>query len=372
MWAVIVAAGRGERFGGPKALVPLLGRPLVSWSLEAFARSGVVAGAVVVARAEDVERVRQLAPPGFGIEVVTGGERRQDSVEKGLGAVRPGRVLVHDAARPLVATDLIRRVAAASGTAVVPGIALRDTLRRDDKGRLRAVGREGAYLIQTPQAFDGADLGRRLASRSGDVTDEAALYEEEGEGISLVPGDVRNIKITEPADLAVAEAIGRAGALSRVGHGYDIHRTAEGGPLRLGGIDIASPVHTVGHSDGDVLLHAVADALLGAAGLPDIGHLFPPGEEATRGIDSRRIVERAVAELGRLGMVPAQVDATVIAEAPKIAPHRGAIREEIARLTGLAASAVNVKATTEEGVGEVGQGRAIRAHALAVVLARAW
>jgi len=372
MWAVIVAAGRGERFGGPKALIPLLGRPLVGWSLEAFARSGVVDGAVVVVRPQDADAIRRLAPPGLDLAVMPGGERRRDSVRSGLDAVGAGRVLIHDAARPLVPPDLVRRVASAAGGAVVPGLPVSDTLRRDAGGRLRSVDREGIYLIQTPQAFEADDLKRRLEAEAGDMTDEAMLYETEEEPIGLVPGDARNIKITYASDLALAEAIVSSGAIQRVGHGYDIHRTAEGGPLRLGGIDISGTLHTIGHSDGDVLLHAVADALLGAAGLPDIGQYFPPGDDASRGLDSAEIVRRAVDELARCGLVPVQVDATVVAEAPRIGPHREAICAAMASLTGLSTTSVNVKATTEEGMGEVGAGRAIRAYALAVVLPRPW
>ena len=254
----------------------------------------------------------------------------------------------------------------------MPGLPVRDTLRRDTGGHLRSVDREGVYLIQTPQAFETGDLKRRLEEDAGDLTDEAMLYETEEDPISLVPGDARNIKITYASDLALAEAIVSSGAVQRVGHGYDIHRTAEGGPLRLGGVDIDGTLHTIGHSDGDVLLHAVADALLGAAGLPDIGHYFPPGDDATLGLDSARILRRAVDELGRRGLVPVQVDATVVAEAPRIGPHREAICAAMASLMGLSTAFVNVKATTEEGIGEVGGGRAIRAYALAVVLNRFW
>lgn len=368
MWAVIVAAGRGERFGGPKALVPLLRRPLLAWSVGAFLESGVVQGIVAVGREEDLPAIRALLPQDGRSQAVAGGRRRQDSVLAGVRAAGDGRLFVHDAARPLVTPELIRRVATAEGDAVVPGVPLRDTLRRDGPGGPRTVERTGLYQIQTPQAFSGPDLARRLAAAGRDVTDEAALYETGTDRLTIVPGEARNIKVTDPGDLLLAEALLRdAGAGVRVGHGYDVHPTAPGGPMRLGGVDIACDLHLVGHSDSDVLLHAVADAILGAAGLPDIGQHFPPGREETRGMDSADIVRRATALAMEAGYRLVQVDTTLVAEAPKISPHRAAIRQALAKVTGLGVDAVNVKATTEEGLGEVGRGEAVRAYAIAVL-----
>lgn len=374
MFGIIVAAGEGRRLGAPKALLPLAGRPLLAWSLRAFEASGVVDRLVVVAREEDRSLLAALTYHGQPITVAPGGPRRQDSVLSGLKALgaSTGRVLVHDAARPLITPDLIRRVAAAPGAAAVPVVAAYDTLKRKDGDRiLGTLDRSVIAVAQTPQAFDLGELRAQLEAAPEDVTDEASLFEAAGLEVTAVEGDLQNFKITERRHLEMAEAIlGQPdGPGMLIGHGYDIHPTVLGkGPLTLGGVEIPSDVGLAGHSDADVLLHAVADALLGAAGLPDIGHYFPPQTPETKGMDSREIVRTVVREIGKVGLRPWQVDTTVVAEAPKIGPHRDGIRASLAELLGVAISRVNVKATTEEGLDDVGQGLGIRAWAVAVLV----
>lgn len=365
MFAMIVAAGKGERLGEPKALLPLGRRTALERCLDAFLAAGPWEGLVVVCREEDLEKIRSLPLPS-GIILTPGGTRRQDSVLAGLHAlgVRHGRVLVHDVARPFVTPTLIRRVREAPGMAVAAAVPVDDTLRRRIGERVETISREGVVRVQTPQGFDVGALLERLERADALLTDEASLFEEEG--VVLVEGDPRNVKITRQADLELAHALIAPEGL-RVGHGYDIHPTVLGGPMRLGGVDIPSDVGLAGHSDADVLLHAVADALLGAAGEADIGSFFPPGEVRTAGMDSGEIVRFAVARLAQEGFEPRQVDVTVAATAPKVAPYRRAIRDRLAELLGVSMLQVNVKATTEEGLGEVGRGLGVRAWAIAVI-----
>ena len=365
VFAVIVAAGRGERLGRPKALVTLGERTFLEHCLDAFLAAGPWKAIAVAARPEDLGAIVNLQLPPI-VKLSVGGERRQDSVLAGITALgaADGRILVHDVARPLVTPTLIRRVREAQGVVVVPAIPVDDTLRRREGERKGTFSREGMVRVQTPQAFDVALLRQRLEAARETVTDEASLFEDEG--MTFVEGDPSNFKITREADLAMARALSGDDGI-RMGHGYDVHPTVLGGPMRLGGVDIPADISLVGHSDGDVLLHAVADALLGAAGEPDIGFFFPPGAKETRRMDSAAIVHAAVDRLGLLGLRPVQVDVTVAALSPKIGPHRGAIRERLADLLSLDIDRVNVKATTEEGLGDVGRGLGVRAWAVALV-----
>lgn len=384
--AVVVAAGRGERLGAPeKVLLPLAGRPMLAWSLAALARAHTVGPVVIVAGEHTLRAVsRLIADEGFSrvVAVVAGGERRQDSVAAGLAALPKTTeiVLIHDGARPLADPDLFdrcARAAAATGAAIA-AIPVADTLKRVAEGTIGAtVDRTGLWAAQTPQAFRLETLLRALTASAGaDVTDEALLCEAVGIPVAVVHASLANFKVTHPEDIAVADALLRARvdmrpALPvRVGIGYDAHRFAEGRRLILGGVEIPHDRGLEGHSDADVLLHAIADAILGAAALGDIGQHFPPSDERFRDADSQDLLREAVRLIRAAGWAPANVDATILAEAPRIGPYASQMRERIAACLGIAASVVGVKATTNEGMGAIGRGEGIAALATATLVPR--
>ena len=427
--AIVVAAGKGVRFGAPaKTLVPVAGWPLLAWSLDALEAAASVADVTVVAGVHTRAETEALLAAGGWTKarrVAVGGERRQDSVAAGLAAAPEAEVVVvHDGARPLAPAALFDAcVAAARETgAAVAAVPVVDTLKLVEAGRIaRTVDRAGLWAAQTPQAFRRSLL-LELFARARDrlVTDEAALCEALGIPVAVVEGSPANIKVTRPGDLAVAEALlavrrgdeetrrrdeetdarggrgtgSRAGTagehgdvvagghdapssprllvsssprLQRTGIGYDVHRFAAGRRLVLGGVKIPSSLGLEGHSDADVLLHALCDALLGAAGLGDIGAHFPPGDPKFAGADSRDLLRESARLARAAGWTAVNVDATVIAEAPKIRPHVAAMQAEIAACLGIAPDAVGVKATTNEGMGFVGRGEGIAALAVATV-----
>ncbi len=386
--AVVPAAGRGERFGGtvPKLLVPLRGRPLVSYPLEILDRVDEVEAIVVVAPADAVGAVQDLARQA-GLRkvasVVPGGDDRQASVACGLAALPRGPevVLVHDGARPFLSPSLVRAVAEAAArdggaTAAVP---VDDTVKQGRDGWMRgSVDRAGLYRLQTPQAFRRALLeqAHQEAARAGvRATDDASLVERLGHPVRLVPGTPVNLKVTFPEDLALAEAVLRgrepSASSSRVGLGFDVHRFASGRRLVLGGVEIPAPRGLAGHSDADVVVHAVMDALLGAAGLGDIGVHFPPDDPAYAGASSLALLGRVRDLLAAGGWKAAHVDVMVMAEAPRLASHMPAMRRTIAGVLELHEDGVNIKATTLEGIGALGRGDGIAAQAIASLEARA-
>lgn len=383
--AIVVAAGRGERLGVPaKVLLPLAGRPMLAWSLRALARAQAVGPVVVVAGAHTLAAAEELvAREGFTdvATIVAGGERRQDSVAAGLAALPAGTeiVLIHDGARPLADAELFDRcaLAAAEHDAAIAAIPVADTLKRvAGETIVGTVNRSGLWAAQTPQAFRLETLRRALAAAAGEeVTDEARLCEAAGIPVRVVPASLANLKVTHHEDIAVADALLRAresapatAATPRTGIGYDVHRFAPGRRLLLGGVEIAHERGLEGHSDADVLLHAIADAILGAAALGDIGQHFPPSDERYRDADSRALLREAARLARQAGWTPVNVDATIIAETPRIGPHVAAMREQIAACLGVDASAVGVKATTNEGLGAIGRGEGIAALATATLL----
>jgi len=378
---VVVAAGSSNRMGGarPKIWLDLGGASVLQRSLATVVGWPRLASLVVVVRAEDVAAadaaVARAAPAsGPHARVVVGGAERADSVRAGLAALAPAAklVLVHDAARPLASLALFERIAAAAAAsgAAVPALALVDTLkRRDGTGRLSSVPRDGLHSIQTPQGFRRELLERAHsgAPRGAAITDDATVVEAIGARVVLVDGEPWNVKITVPADLVLAQQLlaGRAApAERRVGLGHDLHRLATGGPLRLGGVDLAGDVHSVGHSDGDVLLHAVTDAVLGACALGDIGQRFPDSASENRGRDSAEFLRAALALARAKGFRPVQVDVVVRLERPRLSPERARLLERLAALLELPADAVSIKAKTAEGMGEIGEGRAVACEAL--------
>jgi 2-C-methyl-D-erythritol 4-phosphate cytidylyltransferase / 2-C-methyl-D-erythritol 2,4-cyclodiphosphate synthase len=390
--AIVVAAGRSSRMGGvDKVLADLGGRPLLAWSLEAIAASPEVERIVVVL---DTERASQPRPTWYPEKVVAsvaGGNARQASVAAGVRALAArdragagtidGRVLlVHDGARPLVSTALVSAVAraAAEHGAALPVVPIAETIKRVEGVHIGStIDRSGLALAQTPQGVRREVLERAYAAYPPDgaptFTDEAALLEACAVPVRSLPGDPRNVKVTEPADLALVRdlvaAASSAGAAAqrRVGIGFDGHPFGPGTGLRLGGIEITGAPRLHGHSDGDVALHATADALLGAAALGDLGALFPADRRTPRGVASAELLAVVIAKLESNGWRPASVDLTIVGARPRLSDHLPAMRVAIAALLGLDASAVSVKASSGNLSGDEGAGRSIAARAIAAV-----
>jgi 2-C-methyl-D-erythritol 4-phosphate cytidylyltransferase/2-C-methyl-D-erythritol 2,4-cyclodiphosphate synthase len=374
--ALIVAAGASTRAGGtiPKQYRELGGRTPLALAAEAFLRHPAVRGVRVAIRAED--RVRyDTATAGLALmDPVIGGGTRQDSVRLGLeslAAEAPARVLIHDGARPFASAALIGRVVDAleGADAAAPLLPLADTLRRKTATGYDIVPRGDLFRAQTPQGFRFAKIleaHRRFAHES--VTDDLTLAERAGLAVTAVAGEEANMKLTEPADFALAERLA-ANALPdiRTGTGFDVHRFAPGDHLFLCGIRLAHDHGLEGHSDADCGLHALTDAILGALGAADIGTHFPPGDERWRGAASHVFLAYAGGLVREAGGVISHADVTLICERPKIAPHREAMRARIAEILGLSLSRVSVKATTTEGLGFTGRREGIAAQAVATI-----
>jgi 2-C-methyl-D-erythritol 4-phosphate cytidylyltransferase/2-C-methyl-D-erythritol 2,4-cyclodiphosphate synthase len=372
--AVVVAAGRGSRLPGnvAKPYQMLGGRWILEHAVAAFETSPRIDEVIVVVAAEHVADARARLGPRVRA-VVAGGAERRDSVAAGLCALaEPAWVLVHDGVRPFVSHGLIERVlaAAAHHGAAVPALPVAETLKEADGARvLRTLDRSRIWAVQTPQAFRCGLLreAHAHAPKDASVTDDAQLVERMGGTVAIVPGDAENIKITTPEDLAAARRRADGAGGVRVGVGYDVHRFAPDRALVLGGVKIEHPRGLDGHSDADVLTHAIIDAVLGAAGHRDIGHQFPPSDPVYRDADSIGLLRRAVALLGAGGWEVVNVDASVLAEAPRLAPFVGAMCERLASALGVAPQCVAVKATTGEGLGPIGRGDGIAAHAVAAI-----
>lgn len=385
--AIIAAGGSGSRIGGerPKQLLEIGGRPILQRALETFERASCIDEIVVAlppALADDPpDYLRARSKP---LHVVAGGPRRQDSVANAFDRVSPAAdiVIVHDAARPFASEALLRLTveAACESGAAIAALQARDTVKEAAVGPSAGVGavvertlpRERIFLAQTPQAFrrdvlrDAIALGR---ASNVEATDEAALAERAGHTVRLVPGETQNVKITTADDLRLARTgLDESGrALVRIGTGYDVHRMVEGRPLSLAGMTIPFEKGPLGHSDADVLCHALTDAVLGAGALGDIGRYFPDTDERWRGAAGLDLLGRAVALAVRQGFAILNVDAVVIAERPKLAPHLPAICANLARTLGVDIGAVSVKGKTNEGLGEIGRGEAIACHAIALL-----
>ena len=377
--AIIAAGGRGSRFGGsqPKQLQMLAGVPILKRTVDAFLQ-GYGFDEVVVALPPELA----VNPPSYldSVIIVEGGERRQDSVANAFGAVAPSSqiIVIHDAARPLVSSALIERTvdAAAKHGAAIAALQARDTVKRTDGSRIirGTIPREEVFLAQTPQAFRVGVLrdALALASTASDATDEAMLAEQAGHSVYLVDGDPRNLKITTPEDLEIAERLaaanGRVAAI-RIGNGYDLHRLVPGRPLILGGIAIPFDKGLDGHSDADAVCHAVTDAILGAASAGDIGGHFPDTDAMFKGANSVDLLKRAVAVVHAAGYYVSNVDVVVIAQQPKLSPYVDAMRASLAGAIGIEPRQVSVKGKTNEGVDATGTGEAIAVHAVALISA---
>jgi 2-C-methyl-D-erythritol 4-phosphate cytidylyltransferase/2-C-methyl-D-erythritol 2,4-cyclodiphosphate synthase len=405
--AIVAAAGEGRRFGAatPKQLVTIRGETVLSRSVSAFLRHPRVSEVIVVLPPALAGEPPLLPPAGSKpLRIVPGGARRQDSVANGFDATPDAAdiVIVHDAARPLVDAATIDRAidGAARYGAAIAAVPARDTVKVAEVGEsdspriVSTVDRERVWLAQTPQAFarpvlaDAVRKGRDGASG----TDEATLAEQAGHEVRLVPGDAMNVKITTPADFAYAEYLlaetprgsvgpqrsvvespspdasaSRSGAM-RIGIGYDSHRLIAGRPLVLGGMSIPHERGLTGHSDADALCHAITDAILGAAALGDIGRHFPDTDPRWKDANSLELLSQSVMLIHAAGFRVANVDAVVVAESPRLAPHVDAIRAKLASALHTSVDAVSVKGKTNEGMGEAGRGEGIAVHAVALLV----
>ncbi|MBB4838819.1 2-C-methyl-D-erythritol 4-phosphate cytidylyltransferase/2-C-methyl-D-erythritol 2,4-cyclodiphosphate synthase [Sphingomonas kyeonggiensis] len=366
--AIIVAAGSGTRAGGsvPKQFAPLAGKPMLQHSFDALtSHPEVDAVVVVVGEGQETALHAALGDVPFAI----GGATRRESVKNGLVlAGDADRVLIHDAARPFLSHAVIDRLLAALGDHVgaIPGLPVADTLVSASGA---SVSREGLVRVQTPQAFRGADIAEAHAAWPADqeATDDAQMVRALGKTVAVVEGSAMLEKITHPSDFAAAEARFGASMRVRTATGYDVHRFAEGEELWLGGIRVPHSRGLSGHSDADVVLHAITDALLGTIGAGDIGMHFPPSDPKWRGAASAQFLQHAASLVAAEGGVIDFIDVTIICEAPKVGPHREAIRASIAAILGLRVSEVSVKATTTERLGFTGRGEGMAAQAVATV-----
>jgi len=375
--ALIVAAGKGERAGGglPKQFRMLGGKPVLRWAVESLNRHPAVQSIrVVVADGQQANAAQVLDGLDVG-ELITGGAERADSVRAGLAAIGGDAVLVHDAARPFCPPAVVDRLLAAleffEGSA--PVLPVSDTLARVDQSLSEPVDRTGLARVQTPQAFQLDALRSAYEQWDGSSpTDETTVVRSAGMKVAAVDGDPALDKLTLPSDFERAEQWLAGRLVPRTGMGFDVHAFAGDGPIMLGGIEVSHSRGLAGHSDADVALHAITDALLGAAGLGDIGEHFPPSDPRWKGADSSLFLAHAAALLRERDAVIDNVDCTIVAEAPKVEPHRRAMRERIAQITGLSVDQVSVKATTTEGLGFAGRREGIAAQAVASIRMGIW
>ena len=387
MAVLIVAAGAGLRAGGgvPKQYRLLGGKPLLTRTLEAFARLESIADILAVIgtdQQEDYQKALAALPRALQGRIgapVLGGLSRQESVYNGLRALQdyaPTHVLIHDGARAFVSTDLIERMigAVTSCPAIIPGRSVLDTVKRVDEAQriTGTVSRDALRLVQTPQAFDYQKIlsahQKAHHEQINGLTDDAAIAEWAGMNVQIIEGEAGNIKITTPEDFATAEKMLMQRCWDiRVGQGYDVHALVPGTHVWLGGVQIPHNATLSGHSDADVLIHAFVDAILGALGDGDIGVHFPPSNEAWRGAPSRLFLEDAVARVAARGGIIAHLDGTLVCEGPKIGPYRDEIRAKIAQIANISLDRVGLKATTAEKLGFVGRAEGIEAFATATI-----
>ncbi len=372
--AIIVAAGKGIRAGGsiPKQFAPLCGKPMLSHSVKALISHPMITQTIIVIGEGQHEYAREIQLEN--VSFVEGGAERRDSVRAGLQALEGKditRVLIHDAARPFIPSAVIDALLAAldQDPGAVPVLPVADTLAKGIEILGDNVPRANLNRIQTPQAFhfDAILAAHRAWPDGEEATDDAQMLRRAGHDVTLVPGDAMLEKITHPADFAAAEARHAANLVSRSAMGYDVHRLAVGEDLWLGGVLVPHDKGLAGHSDADVALHAITDALLGTIGAGDIGMHFPPSDPQWRGAASDRFLDHAASLVRAAGGIIDFIDLTLICEAPKIGPHRDTIRARIAEILQLPTAKVSLKATTTERLGFTGRGEGIAAQAIATV-----
>jgi 2-C-methyl-D-erythritol 4-phosphate cytidylyltransferase / 2-C-methyl-D-erythritol 2,4-cyclodiphosphate synthase len=380
---IVVAAGSSRRMSGvDKVWADVGGRPLLAWTLDAIAAAACVDRIVVVVAADRVVETQGAAwLPRQVVAVVAGGARRQESVAAGFASLDDGArtddervVLVHDGARPLVSPALVGAVAraAAEHGAAIPLVPVAETLKRIAGDVVAAtVDRDELRAAQTPQGVRASILRAAFAQLRPDgpatFTDEAALLEACKIAVHAIPGEPGNIKVTVPDDLRRAETALLSALHTRIGLGHDSHPFGPGEPLVLGGVEIAGAPRLHGHSDGDVVLHAVADALLGAAGLGDLGRVFPADARTPRGVASADLLREVVTRVGAAGHRPLGIDLTIVGARPRLGERLDTIRDRVAQLVGLPSGSVSVKASTGNLAGMEGAGRGISAQVVVLV-----
>ncbi len=363
--AIIVAAGRGLRAGGdlPKQFQPLRGRMVLEHTIAAFARHPQVSRIILVINPDD----RDLLPALPDVELVNGGATRDASVQAGLNAAKGADlVLIHDAARPLVSQRIITDVLDALKThaGAAPALPVTDALWRGQDGQVQAPQhRDGLFRAQTPQGFHLDRIIAAHVAHSGGALDDVEVALAAGLDVAIVTGDEANMKITTPEDFARAEQMMEQDMDIRLGNGYDVHRFCDGDHVVLCGIKVPHSHGLDGHSDADVGMHAVTDAIYGALAMGDIGQHFPPSDPQWKGAASRIFLEHAVRMATDHGFTISNVDCTLVCEMPKIGPHAVVMRREMARIMGMDMGRVSVKATTSEQLGFTGRKEGIAALA---------
>ena len=379
--AVLVAAGSSTRMGFDKLSFDLGGETVLHRSIRAFEQDPLVTEIVLVAGKNRAFVEQQAADCTKPVQIVTGGTTRAESAKNGVLAAAGELVAVHDAARPFVSQAVITAAleAAARCGAAAPAVPVKDTIKAAVRGNGKIVpdaclvyttpDRSTLYAVQTPQCFDRAEYLAALeeldAEKARLVTDDCSLFELTGRAVQLTQGDYANYKITTREDLPRPEQ--KEEHKMRIGHGYDVHRLVEGRKLILGGVEVPYEKGLLGHSDADVLAHAVMDAVLGAAALGDIGQHFPDTAEEYAGADSLMLARRVAEIMTEHGWRIENIDATILCQRPKLAPHIPAMRAKLAEAFGMPVDAVSVKATTEEHLGFTGEGLGIAAHAVALI-----
>ena len=382
--AVLVAAGSSTRMGFDKLSFDLGGETVLHRSIRAFDQCPQIGEIVLVAGKNRAFVEQQAVGCTKPVQIVAGGATRAESAKNGVLAAHGELVAVHDAARPFVSPAVIAAVleAAARCGAAAPAVPVKDTIKQAVPGDGKTVpeaclvrstpDRSTLYAVQTPQCFDRAQYLTALqeldAEKARLVTDDCSLFELTGRSVQLTQGDYANLKITTREDLP--RPVQKEETRMRIGHGYDVHRLVEGRKLILGGVEIPFEKGLLGHSDADVLVHAVMDAVLGAAALGDIGQHFPDNDPAYAGADSLELARHVARILSEHGYRVENIDATILCQRPKLAPHIPAMRANLAAAFGLPVDAVSVKATTEEHLGFTGEGRGIAAHAVALIETR--
>ncbi len=370
--AILACGGTSSRMGENKLLINLCGKPCILRSCEALANSPFVTKIIISAPPSlhglYAQTLKSISKPVIFVE---GGSTRQQSVKNAVLLADDDLIVIHDGARPLVTTDTVNKSildAKEFGSSVVCTLS-KDTVRIATRDGSFAPDRSGVYIVRTPQAFNRELYLKALNDASSDFTDDSQLLDSIGITPHITLGEYENIKLTTPEDVIIAESIisKRKGNTMRIGHGYDVHKLVEGRKLILGGVEIEYEKGLLGHSDADVLTHAVMDSLLGAAALGDIGKLFPDNDIAYKGADSIKLLETVTQRVISEGYVVFNIDVTVIAQAPKLSPHIDAMRERLASAIGIDKSQISVKATTEEGLGFTGEGKGIAAHAVCLL-----
>ena len=370
--ALIVAAGSGSRMGGeiPKQFRPIGGKAVLAHAVDALAsHPSIDAVRVVIGAGQEDVAARALGDRDVG-KLITGGAERADSVRAGLQEAGSDIVLVHDAARPFCPHDVIDRLLAAlkDSEGAVPVLPIADTMAGAGEFLGEAVDRSGLVRVQTPQAFRLQSLIETYAQWNGATpTDESTVMRAAGREVAVVEGDRMLDKLTTSADWQRAEAVLQSRLVPRTGLGFDVHAFSGEGPVMMGGVSIPHDRGLAGHSDADVVLHSITDALLGAAGLGDIGQHFPPSDPQWKGADSSIFLTHAAELVRQTGGIIDFVDCTIICEAPKVGPHRDAIRSRVADILDIPPGAVSIKATTTERLGFTGRREGIAAQAVANV-----